>query len=380
MSSVPSFTGAKQGPLVGLRVIEFDGIGPGPFACMLLADMGADVIAIKRPGMPPIDARQVVQRGRTAVHADLKNAGERELVLRLLAKSDVLVEGYRPGVMERLGLGPDVALKHQPALVYGRMTGWGQNGPLADSAGHDINYISITGALHAIGPAERPVPPLNLIGDYGGGSMYLVVGILAALYEARISGRGQVVDAAISDGVVNLMAQFIGWQQRGLHEERREANTLDGGAPWYGVYGTADDRHVCLGAIEDVFFARFCDITGLSAEWQAKRHDRKQWSALRNSLTILFRSKTLAEWQALLEGTDACFAPVLSLSEAMRHPHHMARRTFVEIDGVVHPAPAPRFSRTPSSIPPPPSSHSITLAQVLESLDYARPEQRHQTI
>jgi alpha-methylacyl-CoA racemase len=332
---------------------------------MLLADMGAEVVTIERPGARPADPRQVVQRGRTVVQADLKDAGDREQVLQLLANSDVLVEGFRPGVMERLGLGPEVVLARQPRAVYARMTGWGQDGPLAQAAGHDINYIAITGALHAIGPAERPVPPLNLVGDYGGGSLYLVVGILAALHEARQSGQGQVVDAAISDGVVSLMAQFIGWQQRGLHEERRAANTLDGGAPWYAVYETADGQHASLGAIEPAFFARFCELAGLPPEWADRQNDRSRWPALRKALERLFRSRTLADWRALLEGSDACFAPVLPLTEAKRHPHHAARRTFMDVDGVTHPAPAPRFSRTPSAIPWPPGSHGESLDSVL---------------
>lgn len=356
---------SRQGPLAGLRVVEFAGIGPGPFACMLLADMGAEVVTVERAGAKAADSRQVVQRGRTVVTADLKDAAVREQVLQLVANADVLVEGFRPGVMERLGLGPDVALACRPSLVYARMTGWGQHGPLAQAAGHDINYIAITGALHAIGPADRPVPPLNLLGDYGGGSLYLVVGILAALHEARRSGLGQVVDAAISDGVVNLLAQFISWQQRGLHEERREANTLDGGAPWYAVYETADGRHASFGAIEPAFFAQFCELTGLSPEWQDRQNDRAHWPALREALADLFRGKTLAEWQASLEGTDACFAPVLTLSEAMRHPHHRARGTFVDVEGVVHPAPAPRFSRTPSAITSPVDNPVVSLGSAI---------------
>jgi alpha-methylacyl-CoA racemase len=256
-------------------------------------------------------------------------------------------------------------LARQPRLVYARMTGWGQDGPLAQAAGHDINYIAITGAVHAIGSPERPVPPLNLVGDYGGGSLYLVVGILAALHEARRSGQGQVVDAAISDGVVSLMAQFIGWQQRGLHEERRGVNTLDGGAPWYGVYETADGRHASLGAIEPAFFARFCELAGLAPEWQARQNDRAQWPALRAALERLFRGRTLDAWRALLEGSDACFAPVLPLGEAMRHPHLQARGTFIDIEGVTHPAPAPRFSRTPATIPWPAGRQAESLQDVL---------------
>ena len=362
----PKTEPTRRGPLVGLRVVEFAGIGPAPFACMLLSDMGADVVTIDRPSPDEraADARQVVQRGRTVVRADLKDVAARDQVLQLLAGADVVVEGFRPGVMERLGLGPDVALARQPRLVYARMTGWGQTGPLAQAAGHDINYIAISGALHAIGPTERPVPPLNLVGDYGGGSLYLVVGILAALHESRASGQGQVVDAAISDGVVSLMAPFIGWQQRGLHEERREANILDGGAPWYSVYEASDGRHVSLGAIEPAFFARFCELTGLPEGWLARKNAREHWPALREALASLFRTRTSHEWQALLGGSDACFAPVLSLTEAVQHPHHRARQTFVEVEGVTHPAPAPRFSRTPSAIAWGTGSHVRTLDAV----------------
>ncbi|MBU1442901.1 MAG: CoA transferase [Gammaproteobacteria bacterium] len=337
------------------------GIGPGPFACMLLADMGAEVLSVHRPDAPRADPRQIVQRGRTVVHADLKDTAAREQVLTLIAHADVLVEGFRPGVMERLGLGPDAALARQPRLVYGRMTGWGQQGPLAQAAGHDLNYIAITGALHAIGPAERPVPPLNLVGDYGGGSLYLVVGILAALHEARASGKGQVVDAAIVDGSASLMAQFIDWQQRGLHSERRESNALDGGAPWYAVYETSDGLHVSLGAIEPAFFAQFCEAVGLPADLSEKQNDRAQWPSMRAALAALFRERTRAEWQALLEGTDACFAAVLPLSEARQHPHLQARGTFVDVGDVVHPAPAPRFSRTPSAIASVPGERVATL-------------------
>lgn len=365
MNAMPS-DAPCQGSLAGLRVVEMAGIGPAPFACMLLADMGAEVVTVERPGASPADARHIVQRGRTVVHVDLKDAAMREQVLQLAAGAHVLVEGFRPGVMERLGLGPDTVLARQPRLIYARMTGWGQEGPLAQAAGHDINYIAVTGALHAIGPERQPVPPLNLVGDYGGGSLYLVVGILAALYEARRSGKGQVVDAAIVDGAVNLMAQFIGWQQRGLHCEQRESNVLDGGAPWYAVYETADGRHVSLGAIEPAFFARFCELAGLPAEWTGRQNDRTHWPALRKALDSLFRSRTRAEWEALLDGSDACFASVLPLSEAVRHPHLRARQTFVEREGVLHPAPAPRFSRTPSTVASTPGSRVDMLAAVID--------------
>ncbi|VTU20616.1 Succinyl-CoA:(R)-benzylsuccinate CoA-transferase subunit BbsE [Variovorax sp. SRS16] len=357
----------RRGPLKDLRVVEFAGIGPGPFACMLLSDMGADVVTVDRPGARMADARQVVQRGRTVVHADLKDAADIERVLTLLENADVLVEGFRPGVMERLGLGPDVVARRNPRLVYARMTGWGQTGPLALAAGHDINYIAITGALHAIGTAERPVPPLNLLGDYGGGSLYLVVGVLAAVHEARLSGRGQVVDAAISDGVVSLMAQFISQGQRGTFKESRESNLLDGGTPWYGVYETADAGHVSIGALEPQFFARFCEVAGVAPEWHAVQKEEGRWPAFRDYLSGHFRQRTLADWQSILEGSDSCFAPVLPLSEAMRHPHIKAREAFVSVEGVVHPAPAPRFSRTPSAVQSPPASTKANLGSVVTS-------------
>lgn len=356
----------RSGPLKDLRVVEFAGIGPGPFACMLLSDMGADVVTVDRRGARMADARQVVQRGRTVVHADLKDSGDMERVLSLLENADVLVEGFRPGVMERLGLGPEVVAQRNPRLVYARMTGWGQSGPLAQSAGHDINYIAITGALHAIGTAQRPVPPLNLLGDYGGGSLYLVVGVLAAVHEARLSGQGQVVDAAISDGVVSLMAQFVSQGQRGMFKEARESNLLDGGTPWYGVYETADARHVSIGALEPQFFARFCAVAGVAPEWHAVQDDEGRWPAFRAYLEDHFRQRTLAQWQALLEGTDACFAPVLPLSEARQHPHMKARGAFVGVGGVVHPAPAPRFFRTPGAIQSPPASTNEEVGSVVQ--------------
>lgn len=317
---------------------------------MMLSDMGADVVTVDRSGARTPGPTQLTQRGRRRVQADLKNPASVEEVLSLLDHADVLVEGFRPGVMERLQLGPQDVARRNPRLVYARMTGWGQDGPLAQAAGHDINYIAITGALHAIGSAEKPVPPLNLLGDYGGGSLYLVVGILAALHEARQSGKGQVVDAAISDGVVNLMALFMGMAQGGGFREQRQDNMLDGGSPWYDVYATSDGQHVSIGPIEPQFFSCLCDLLELPADLRDAQQDQSRWPALRGWLENRFRSRTQAEWCDLLEGTDACFAPVLPLSAARQHRHHLARKAFLEIDGVFHPAPAPRFSRTPSSV------------------------------
>ena len=334
------------GPLRGLRVLEFAGLGPAPFACMLLSDMGAEVVCVDRPQARLGDARNVMQRGRTVVQADLKSPEGRGQAAELAA--DVLVEGFRPGVMERLGLGPEALHERNPGLVYGRMTGWGQEGPLAPTAGHDINYIALSGALHAIGPRERPVPPLNLLGDYGGGSLYLVSGILAALFERAQSGRGQVVDAAIVDGASSLMTQFVGMGHRGQFVEQRESNMLDGAAPWYTIYETSDGQHLSVGAIEPQFFAQLCERIGLAPEWHAAQNDRMRWPQLREEMAAIFRGRTRDAWAALLQDTDCCVAPVLSLGKAARHPHNSVRGTFVDVAGVSQPAPAPRFSRTPS--------------------------------
>jgi len=341
----------QNGPLHGVRVIEFAGLGPGPFACMLLADMGADVVRVERPGAKPRHPTDLIGRGRRTVHLDLKSEDDRKQVLELLAHADVLVEGFRPGVMERLGLGPERVAGVNPRLVYGRMTGWGQDGPLARAAGHDINYIALTGALAANGERDStPLPPLNLVGDYGGGSLYLVVGILAALLEARESGCGQVVDAAICDGALSLMSLAQGQRLRGKFAEERGSNMLDGGAPYYASYRTSDDKYVCVGAIEPQFFALLCEKLELDQVLRDAQNDRQRWPELRSELTRIFRTRTRQEWVSLLEGTDACFAPVLSLSEVADHPHMAARNAIVEVDGVAYPAPAPRFSRTRSAI------------------------------
>ena len=336
------------GPLHGLRVVEFAGLGPAPFACMLLADMGADVITIDRPGKKPGDPTNIVGRGRRNAVADLKDPAAQDEVKTLLAGADVLVEGFRPGVMERLGLGPDDL---HTGLIFARMTGWGQTGPLAQQAGHDINYIGLTGVLHAIGPSDGPpVPPLNLIGDYGGGSLYLVVGILAALLERERSGKGQVVDAAITDGTLSLMTHFFSSTLRGTHNEKRGTNLLDGGAPFYGVYETADQRYVSVGPLEPQFFAVLCEKLGIDIALRDAQADRKRWPELRRSMEQAFRCRTREEWSTLFENTDACVAPILALSEVSTHPHHVARGAFVDVNGVIQPAPAPRFSRSTSCV------------------------------
>jgi alpha-methylacyl-CoA racemase len=332
-------------------VVEFAGLGPAPFACMLLSDMGAEVVTIDRTATSAGDTRNIVGRGRKTVVANLKDKEVCDQVLELLQHADVLVEGFRPGVMERLGLGPDAVTARNPRLIYGRMTGWGQNGPLSQAAGHDINYIAITGALHAIGPSDGPPAiPLNLIGDYAGGSMFLVSGILAALHERSRSGMGQVIDAAITDGTLALMSTFVSHAAKGKFSEKRGSNLLDGGAPFYAVYETADGEHVSFGAIEPQFFADFAERVGLRQDLREAQHERRLWPQLREELEQIFSTRTRDEWAALLEGTDACFAPVLRLSEAMSHSHHDARNAWIEIDAIRQPAPVPRFSRTPSVV------------------------------
>jgi alpha-methylacyl-CoA racemase len=342
-----------SGPLSGLRVVEFAAIGPVPFAAMLLSDMGADVVRIARPDAPRLHKRDIVERGRRAVQLDLKLRRDVESALNLIARADVLVEGFRPGVMERLGLGPEQVLARNPQLIYGRMTGWGQTGPLASAAGHDINYIALTGALHAIGEAGRaPVPPLNLLGDFGGGALYLVVGVLAALFEARQSGRGQVVDTAIVDGAASLLTFIHAAMARGEWRDDRSSNLLDGGAPFYTTYRCADGYYIAVGAIEPQFHAELLERLGLSPEAFADRLDPESWPRLREIMRNAFAARTRQECRDLLEGTDACFAPVLGLSEAAAHPHMAARGVMTTLDGVCCPAPAPRFSRTPSTLRP----------------------------
>jgi len=335
--------------LAGFRIVEFAGIGPGPFACMMLADMGAEVVTLDRIGAKK-NLKSVAGRGRKVVELDLKDKAAIAQVLDLLEHADALIEGFRPGVMERLGLGPEMVRARNPRLVYGRMTGWGQEGPLAQAAGHDINYISVTGALAAIGPAARPIPPLNLVGDFGGGALYLVVGVLAALLEAKKSGEGQVVDAAMCDGAASLMSMFFDLAAMGRWTEGRESNFLDGGAHFYGVYQCACGQFISIGSIEPQFYALLRQLAGLSDEDFDAQMDRAAWPTLRQKLADIFKTKTREEWCKIMEGTDVCFAPVLTMAEAPRHPHMAAREIFVNRHGVTQPAPAPRFSRTPSAI------------------------------
>ncbi|MCI4661319.1 MAG: CoA transferase [Neomegalonema sp.] len=346
------------GPLSGVRIVEFAGIGPGPFAAMMLADHGAEVIRIERPGgltagLGNPAQTDILLRGRKRMEVDLKAPEGRAVVLDLLANADGLIEGYRPGVMERLGLGPAQVHARARRLVYGRMTGWGQEGPLAHAAGHDITYIALSGALHAIGRAgEAPVVPLNLVGDFGGGAMMLAFGMLAGLLHAQRTGEGQIVDAAMTDGAALLMAMMYTLHGQGLWEDARGANILDGGVPYYDTYETADGRHIALGPIEPGFFAQFLTLVGLAGDPDFDaQNDRALWPRQRDRLRALFLSRTQAEWDALLLGTDACYAPVLSLREAPQHPHNRARATFVESGGITQPAPAPRFSACPPRAP-----------------------------
>ena len=340
-----------RGPLAGLKVIELAGIGPGPHAAMMLGDLGADVVRIDRPSgglaIGTGDVPDPTARGRRSVTADLKDPAGRETVLRLAERADVLLEGYRPGVTERLGVGPDDCHARNPRLVYGRMTGWGQDGPMAPRAGHDINYISMTGALHAIGRSgERPVPPLNLVGDFGGGSMLLVVGVLAALWEAKASGQGQVVDAAMVDGVSVLNQMVWGFLAQGAWTDEKDANLLDGHAPFYDTYACADGRYMAVGALEPQFYAQLIAGLGLTEAELGPQHDRAGWPAMRARFAEVFASKPRDEWADAFAGTDACTTPVLSFAEARESPHLVARDTVVTADGVPQAAPAPRFSRT----------------------------------
>ncbi len=361
--------GTRSGPLSGIKIIELAGIGPAPFTCMMLADAGAQVLRLERAAAGAVEAGEefeksgagsywdLLNRSRSSVGIDLKNADALELVLGLVEQADGLIEGFRPGVAERLGVGPEDCFARNKRLVYGRMTGWGQDGPMASMAGHDIDYIAIGGALWSLGRADSaPVPPLNLVGDFGGGGMLLAFGMVAALLEAARSGEGQVVDAAMVDGAASLMTMIHAFHRHGLWNDERGANMLDTGAPFYEVYETSDGKWMAVGGIEAQFYAEL--IRGLGLEGDSSfpsQMSRDQWSAMKARFAEIFKSKTRDEWSAIFDGTDACVVPVLSPWEAHLHPHNMARSTFVEVNGTVQPAPAPRFSRTPSAISKPPS-------------------------
>ena len=344
-----------MGPLSGVKVVELQGIGPGPYCGMMLADMGAEIIRVDRASSvgQPANTTDILARGRKSIAVDLKNAEGIETVLKLVEGADVLIEGFRPGVMERLGLGPDVCLARNPGLVSGRMTGWGQTGAMAAAAGHDINYISLSGTLHAIGGrGDKPVPPLNLVGDFGGGGMLLAFGIATALYERAQSGKGQVIDAAMTDGSALLMNAVFGIMNRGHWSHERGTNLLDGGAHFYGTYETKDGKWVSIGSIEPQFYALLLEKTGLANDPDMPRQmSREDWPALQDKLTNVFLEKTRDEWDAIMLGTDICYAPVLTFDEACEHPHNTDRATFVEQDGIRQAAPAPRFSRTEPALP-----------------------------
>jgi alpha-methylacyl-CoA racemase len=350
-----------MGALSGYRVIELAGIGPAPMCAMMLSDMGAEVLRIDRTadaglGIAMETKYNLLNRGRRSVAFDLKRPEAAEALLRLVERADALIEGFRPGVMERLGIGPDQCLARNPRLVYGRMTGWGQDGPLAHAAGHDINYIALAGALHSIGrKGETPVPPLNLVGDFGGGALYLALGVVTGLLEAQKSGKGQVVDTAMVDGVASLMTAIYGMRGAGVFTDNRGENMLDTGAHFYDAYETSDGKYICIGSIEAKFYEELLRLSGLKGEELPRQLDRKSWPAMKERIAKLFRTKTRDEWCRIMEGSDVCFAPVLSMEEAPRHPHNRQRATFVEENGVIQPAPAPRFSRTPSAIQRPPA-------------------------
>lgn len=363
---------AASGPLVGYKVIELAGIGPNPFCAMLLADMGAEVIRVDRVvdgglGIPIDPKYALLDRSRRSIAVDLKSPEGIELVLSMVEKSDALIEGFRAGVTERLGIGPDDCMKRNPRLVYGRVTGWGQDGPLAKVAGHDINYISLIGAAHAIGPENAPPPPpLNLVGDFGGGGVYLALGVVAALLEAQKSGQGQVVDAAMVDGAASLMTAIYGMYGMGIVTDKRGSNILDGGAHFYNTYETKDGKYISIASIEAKFYQEFLELTGFEDPDHGAHKDKASWADYREKMRAMIKTKTRDEWCDILEGSDVCFAPVLSMAEAPKHPHNVERKTFIEENGVTQPAPAPRFSRTPSQIQKAPSAHGADTQAVLE--------------
>ena len=365
-----------MGPLNGIRVVEMAGIGPGPFTAMMLSDLGAEVIRVDRLSHKGIGHRaNVLSRGRKSIAVDLKNPRGVETTLRLIEQADVVLEGFRPGVMERLGLGPEKCLSVNPRLIFGRMTGWGQTGPLSQAAGHDINYISIAGALGAMGYADRPpAPPLNLVGDFGGGAMYLLTGILAALVERATSEQGQIIDAAMSDGTASLLSPFFGLMAMNMWTTDRFSNRLDGGAFYYGSYECSDGRYISIGSLEPQFYALLLEKAEITDPEFQEQLDEAAWPAKREKLTQLFKTKTRQQWCDIMEGTDVCFAPVLDLKEAPNHPHNIDRKTFVELDGVVQPAPAPRFSRTQGEIQGPAAMAGEHTREVLSAWNFSDQE------
>jgi alpha-methylacyl-CoA racemase len=369
-----------MGPLKGVKIIEIAGIGPGPFCAMMLSDMGAEIIRVERKEKVwtnrVVDARcEVLNRGRRSIAIDLKKPEGVDAILKLVERADALFEGFRPGVMEKLGLGPDICLKRNPRLVYGRMTGWGQEGPLSHASGHDINYIALTGALHSIGrQGNKPVPPLNLVGDFGGGGMLLAFGIACALYEAQKSGHGQVVDAAMVDGASALMAMFYGFRAAGLWNDERGNNFLDSGSHFYDAYETADGKWISVGSIEPQFYTLLLKHSGITDPDLQAQWDMAKWHEFKEKIAAIFKTKTRDEWCRIMEGTDVCFAPVLTMEEAIKHPHNVARRVYVEVEGVIQPAPAPRFSRTQPEIQGPPPKHGEHTEMALRDWGFSRKE------
>ena len=363
-----------MGPLNGIKIIEMKGIGPGPYAGQVLADLGAEVIVVERSSKPnsiaPPSALDVNARGKKSIALDLRKPAGLATLMQMLESVDVLFEGNRPGVAEKLGFGPDECLARNPKLIYGRMTGWDQNGPLAHSAGHDLNYISLTGVAAAIGSRDQPMPPLNIIGDYAGGSLFLVAGILAALLERNQSGKGQVIDTAITDGSAHLMSMFYTLDKMGVFSARRESNMLDGGAPFYGAYQTSDKKYLSVGPIEPQFFAEMVMKAGLPERFIKEQHDPKKWSEMKIALIEKFQSKTRDEWAEIFEGSDACVVGIYDLHEAPKHPHNQARGTYITIDGTEQPAPAPRFSRSQCDEPESPSKEGADTKQVLADFGF----------
>ncbi|HUY86116.1 MAG TPA: CaiB/BaiF CoA-transferase family protein [Acidimicrobiales bacterium] len=366
------------GPLSGIRIVELAGLGPCPFAAMVLADMGADVVTVVRAesvigGGPPRPSMELTNRGKRSVGVNLKVPQGVEVVLKMIESADALVEGFRPGVAERLGVGPQVCLERNSQLIYGRMTGWGQDGPYATMAGHDINYIALAGALHAIGrKGDNPVPPLNLIGDFGGGGMLLAFGVVCGVLEASRSGKGQVVDAAMVDGSALLTTMIHSMMAIGFWEDQKGVNLLDGAAHFYDTYETSDGKWISIGSIEKQFYAQLLELTGLEATELPSQMDRSNWPVLKERLGEIFKSKTRAQWCEIMDGTDVCFAPVLSMSEAPQHPHNVHRKTFVEIEGIAQPAPAPRFSRTPGEVSRPPAMAGQDTDAVLRDFGFSK--------
>ncbi|MBB3169459.1 CaiB/BaiF CoA transferase family protein [Simiduia aestuariiviva] len=367
-----------MGPLAGFKIIEMKGIGPGPYAGMLLADMGAEVIVVERSTAPSgivlPSAMDVNARGKKSIALNLKTDAGKAALLKLVSNADALFEGFRPGVAERLGFGPEVCLQQNPKLVYGRMTGWGQTGPLANTVGHDINYIALSGALAGIGGTDKPTVPLNLLGDYAGGSLFLVVGMLAALLEASKSGQGQVVDAAITEGSASLMSLFYTLSNLGVWQPKRQSNFLDGAAHFYDTYVTADEKSIAIGAIEPDFYQALLTLLGLASAELPPQNDPAHWPVLKQKFASIFKTKTRDEWCAILEGTDACFAPVLDYTEAPKHPHNIARETFIEINGKIQPAPAPKFSRSRCKKPAAPRAEGADTATVLSGWGFSDEE------